>query len=427
MSRPAVIVRNPGSSVVDGDSGGSGEIPEPTVKVWMGEENGTSHGGRTLPGPALLSLICPVFGGRFMNPNFLFFVSFPKLLRRISAGAAFLLIAAAVVSSCSGRKTAEMEKSPPPTPPAAEVSSIAVFVPGVVAGSPTYEMMVNGVNAAVAKHPGVKAAVVEGGYNQGEWLTKVTSLASSGKYDLIITSNPAMPEICSEAAKAYPASRFLILDGNLEGNQSIYTFRFNQKEQGYLAGYFAGLLAMEAQTLPVKVGLIAGQEYPDMVQSIRPGFLTGAKSAAGEAELDFRVVGNWYDANKGAELARDMYRTGTESILAIAGGANQGVVSAARDAGKSVVWFDSPGYDAGPGVVLGGTRIYLDRAAEEKTTAAIEGTLSYGSAEQAGIAEGYIDFAMDHPAYRQFLSSEIRSALEEHLDGLKFGRIHIQE
>ncbi len=44
QSRPAVIVRNPDLPVVDGDSGGSGEIPEPTVKVWMGEENGTSHG-----------------------------------------------------------------------------------------------------------------------------------------------------------------------------------------------------------------------------------------------------------------------------------------------------------------------------------------------------------------------------------------------
>ena len=333
------------------------------------------------------------------------------------------LLLLALFSACTPQKKVEV----PDKTPAAEVNSIAVFVPGVVAGSPTYEMMVKGVEAAAAAHPGVEVAVVEGGFNQGEWLTKVTSLASADKYDLIVTSNPAMPEICDEASRAYPEARFLVLDGHLEGNPSLYTFRFNQAEQGYLAGYFAGLLSQEKQTPPVKVGLIAGQEYPDMVRAIRPGYLLGATAAAGKAELDFRVVGNWYDANKGADLARDMYRTGCATILAIAGGANQGIVSAAGDSGNSVVWFDAPGYDAGPGVVLGGTRIHLDRAAREKTGAAIEGTLQFGTAETVGIADGYIDFASDNPAYSKYLSEDLRKKLENHIDQLRSGAVKIPE
>ncbi|WP_319560814.1 BMP family ABC transporter substrate-binding protein [Marispirochaeta sp.] len=122
------------------------------------------------------------------------------------------------------------------------VQSIAVFVPGVVAGSPTYEMMVKGVQEAAKETPEVEISVIEGGVNQGEWLTKVSSLAASGRYDLIVTSNPAMPEICAEVSRSYPEARFLILDGHIEGNPSIFTFRFDQKEQGYLAGYFAGLV-----------------------------------------------------------------------------------------------------------------------------------------------------------------------------------------
>ncbi len=353
-----------------------------------------------------------------MNPQF-----FPFFFRRTTVRVFLILLTLTAFISCNSGKPAEAKE----TKVTATVSSIAVFVPGVVAGSPTYEMMVNGVNAAVTKHPGVETAIVEGGFNQGEWLTKVTALASSGKYDLIVTTNPAMPEICNEASKAYPDTHFLILDGKLEGNSSIYTFRFNQNEQGYLAGYFAGLLSLEVQNPPVKIGLIAGQEYPDMMKSIRPGYLLGATAAAGEAELDFRVVGNWYDANKGAELAREMYRTGTDTILANAGGANQGIVSAAKDAGRSVVWFDAPGYDAGPGIVLGGSRIYLDKAAEEKTSAAIEGTLPFGTAEQAGIAEGYVDFAMDNPAYTQYLSADIRGKLEQHLAALKSGSITVKD
>jgi len=335
------------------------------------------------------------------------------------------LTAAAFLSSCSPKEAqTEVVKQES----AAEVHSIAVFVPGVVAGSPTYEMMVEGVEAAAGEKSGVEISIVEGGFNQGEWLTKLSSLAASGRYDLIVTSNPAMPEICAEVSKSYPEARFLVLDGHIEGNPSIYTFRFNQREQGYLAGYFAGLVAREEQPEgTVKVGLVAGQEYPEMLRSIRPGYQQGAEAAAGAAELDFRVVGNWYDAGKGSELAGDMFRSGVNVVLAIAGGANQGVVSAAQEAEKGVIWFDSSGYDVAPGTVIGSTRIYLDRAAREMTLKAIEGELPFGSAESVGIAEGYITFITDHPAYTEHLSGELRDKLETHLEKLRSGTVKIQE
>ena len=46
------------------DSGGSGEIPVPTVKVWMGEENGNSHAGISLRGPLYFLSSAPLNGGR---------------------------------------------------------------------------------------------------------------------------------------------------------------------------------------------------------------------------------------------------------------------------------------------------------------------------------------------------------------------------
>ncbi len=309
-----------------------------------------------------------------------------------------------------------------------EIRSIAVFVPGVVAGSPTYEMMVAGVEKAVAEMPEAESTVVEGGFNQGEWLTKVTGLAASKKYDLIVTSNPAMPEICNEVSMSYPEARFLVLDGFLEGNDSLYTFRFNQTEQAYLAGYFAGLMAREFRPEGgVKVGLVAGQEYPDMTRSIRPGYLMGAKAAAGEAELDFRVVGNWYDAGKGSELARDIYRSGSDIILAISGGANQGVVAAAKENDKGVLWFDSSGYDVAPGIVLGSTKIELDRAAYELTREALTGELEFGSARTVGISDGYIGFVQDHPAYEEYIPASVREDLEEHLTQLRSGAVSIPQ
>ena len=72
--------------------------------------------------------------------------------------------------------------------------SIAVFVPGIVKGNPTYELLVEGVQDAKAqldkKGTPITVKVVEGGVNQGEWQNGLTALALSKKYDLIISSNP---------------------------------------------------------------------------------------------------------------------------------------------------------------------------------------------------------------------------------------------
>ncbi|HEB09960.1 MAG TPA: BMP family ABC transporter substrate-binding protein, partial [Spirochaetales bacterium] len=37
--------------------------------------------------------------------------------------------------------------------------------------------------------------------------------------------------------------------------------------------------------------------------------------------MDFRVIGNWYDANKAADLANSMIDSGVDVIATIAGGA----------------------------------------------------------------------------------------------------------
>ena len=307
--------------------------------------------------------------------------------------------------------------------------TIAVFIPGVVAGSPTYELLVKGVEKAVSSHSGASLKVVEGGFNQGAWEETVTSLASTESYDLIVTSNPAMPEICQNVSKKYPEQKFLILDGHLKGNPSIFTFRFNQMEQAFLAGHFAGLVTnstLPGATNEHKVGLIVGQTYPDMDRAIRPGFELGIRTAVPDGTLDFRVVGNWYDAAKAAELARDMYDHGADIILTVAGGANQGVITAAKERGRYVSWFDINGYDIAPGVIAGSTEILLDRAAFEKTSLAIEGKLSYGNSEIGGVKEGYVRFVTDDPLYLSNMPEDVRKALSEIVVKIEKGELNLE-
>ena len=57
-------------------------------------------------------------------------------------------------------------------------ATIAVFVPGVVSGSPVYEMLVAGTQKAVAEFPSAKVQVIEAGTNQAEWGDKLVSLVA---------------------------------------------------------------------------------------------------------------------------------------------------------------------------------------------------------------------------------------------------------
>jgi simple sugar transport system substrate-binding protein len=321
-------------------------------------------------------------------------------------------------------------------------TSIAVFIPGAMSGSPIYEMLAAGVKKAAAEYSAensgkVDVTVIEGGFNQAEWEPRITALAAAGNYDLIISSNPSLPAIARTVSSKFPKQRFMLLDGELAGNPMIYTMRYNQREQAYMAGHIAALVALDlgaqlpaGQTGPgafKRIGLVAGQDYPLMNGVILPGCQDGARAVDPEFTVDFRVVGNWFDAGKGAELAANMIRNGAAVILCVAGGANEGVVQAASEAGAKVVWFDTNGYEIRPGTVVGSSVLYQDKASYEKTMLFLKGRLPFGKAEIAGTAEGYVNFEEDDPIYAASVSAPIREKQAALTRAIRTGQINLGE
>ncbi|TVR85515.1 MAG: BMP family ABC transporter substrate-binding protein [Spirochaetaceae bacterium] len=318
---------------------------------------------------------------------------------------AFFVLLATLLLGCAPAEDAGIDRP----------YSIAVFVPGVVEGSPTYEMLVEGVRRAVDESEHATVRIVEGGFNQAEWAGGITSLAATGSYDLIVSSNPSLPEIVHEVSQSFPDQHFLVLDGYWEGNPRLRTVMFNQREQAYLNGYFAGLVTtggMPDSTNALRIGLLAGQEYPMMNQVIRPAFLEGAQAVNTGIELDFRVLGNWFDAGRAADLANSMLDRGVDVILSIAGGGNQGVIATARDRNAYVLWFDSSGFHHGPGVVIGSSLVKLDQAAYERTLEAIAGSLEFGVGEVLGVADGYVTFDDQDPNYIEYVPEDVRTRHE---------------
>jgi basic membrane lipoprotein Med (substrate-binding protein (PBP1-ABC) superfamily) len=139
--------------------------------------------------------------------------------------------------------------------------------------------------------------------------------------------------------------------------------------------------------------------------------------------VEFRVLGNWFDAEKARELADSIIRQEGDVILAIAGSGNQGVVAAAESAGTYVLWYDSPGYEYAPGTVLGSSLVNIDVLTAEMLALAIDGELDYGSTRYRGIAENAVDYARQETEYLQFVPEDIRAAMDDLIDAVKNGEL----
>lgn len=304
------------------------------------------------------------------------------------------------------------------------VKSIAVFIPGIMEGSPTYEKLAQGVKAAVDEYnenksdeDKIEVTVFEAGTNQAAWGAKIVQLAVTEKYEVIISSNPSLPEICSFVTDSFPNQKFILLDAECNGNDRIAALSYNQKEEAYLSGYISGLMSKTH-----KLGLIAAQEYPIMNTILLPYYEKGAKDSDKNSTVDFRIVGNWYDATKGAELANAMADSGVDVILPICGGASQGVISAAKEKNIYLSWFDENGFAKAPGNIISSCYAKQDEVAKEITLDFIRGETAWGTTKTVSFADGVFEFVQDDPAYVETVPSSIRSKMSKLVKGFTSGK-----
>ena len=304
--------------------------------------------------------------------------------------------------------------------------SVLVYVTGMLAGSPTYELMAEGAENFAATHRNVTIKVYEAGFNQAEWEEQLTSLVASGEYDLVLGSNPSLPELCVNVSNRFPNQKFIILDAELEGHPQIATYLYNQYEQSLYLGYLAGLIttsAMAHANPARKIGFIAAQEYPLLNNHIVPGFLKGAQMVDPTITLDFRIIGNWFDANKAADLASSMITADVDVFAAIAGGAAQGLFRTAQEQGAYVVFHNTNEYAIAPGTIVGCGYIETKKLVEDLLADFLAGNVTYGTSKTVGISEGFLTFIADDPGYTDYLPQDIQDRFNAFLANLRAGNI----
>jgi riboflavin transport system substrate-binding protein len=295
--------------------------------------------------------------------------------------------------------------------------SVLVFITGVIAGSPTYEMMANGALDFEKRHSNVSVKIYEAGMNQSQWEQQLGEMVAGGDYDVVIGSNPSLPEICAAVAKNFPKQKFVIVDAEYEGNPQIRTYNYNQREQSYFLGFLAGLVTtsdMPYANAQKKIGFIAAQEYPLLTKQMVPGFLEGARRVDPEIELDFRVIGSWADANKAAELASAMTDSGVDVFTSIAGGAAQGLIKTAAEKHAYIVWYNTNAYKASD-FIIGCGSMEQKKLIMEILEDVLAGKIQYGISRTIGVKEGYLNFIYDDPGYKS-LPGNIRERFEKFMN-----------
>lgn len=319
-----------------------------------------------------------------------------------------LVASVMLLSGCNGKKEGKSK-------------SVAVFVPGIMADSPIYAKLAEGVqksidefNSGKSEESKVSVYIMEAGTNQAEWSPKIVSLCATGKYDVIISSNPSLPDLVAPISVQFPEQKFILLDAEMEGNKNVFSMSYDYTDEAYLTGYIAGLMSKNH-----KVALIAAQEYPLMNNVLYPNFEKGAKDSYAGTECSFRVVGNWYDASKGLEISDSLINSGVDVILPICGGASQGVITSAVNNGTYVCWLDSNGFSKAPGTVISSTQILQDEIAANVTKDYLKDVTNWGTCKTVSLKDGAVEYIENDPLYISTVPEEIRNKMHAVLENIK--------
>ena len=228
------------------------------------------------------------------------------------------------------------------------------------------------------------------------------------KYDLIIGVGFLFREPMNRVAVDFPNVNFALID-DVAKPANVASLIYKAHEGTFLAGVIAAL-----KTETKKVGFVGGMKIP-LVEAFEIGFAAGIKATNPEVELLANYVGvtpqAFDDPTKGKELALAQYNKGADIIIAAAGASGLGVLDAARETKKYVIWVDSNGNGLIPGQVLTSIIKGVELSVYQMIENVVSGTFT-GGVKNYGLKEGGIEYIVDKDN-EKLLSKDILKKVEE--------------
>ena len=193
---------------------------------------------------------------------------------------------------------------------------------------------------------GVDVSYIES--NQESDYAANIDMAVDQEADLVIGVGYKLEKAIGDAAKMYPNNKFAIVDSDFGGNmpENVTGITFKAEEASYLVGLVAGKM-----TESKKVGFVGGMEG-QLIESFEAGFTAGVKAANPEVEVLSQYANNFADAAKGKAIASQMISSGVDIVFHAAGDTGNGVIEAAKEAGKKAIGVDRDQNDIAPETVI---------------------------------------------------------------------------
>ena len=189
---------------------------------------------------------------------------------------------------------------------------------------------------------------------------------------------------------------------------NVAGLNYKANEGSFLVGAIAGLKSESG-----KIGYIGGVDVP-LLREFEAGYVAGIHAVNPDAVVSIEYIsgdiGGFNQPDKAKEIALTQYEGGVDVIYTAAGGSGLGVLQAAQEQEKYVIWVDSNGNHLAPGTVLTSMVKQIENSVYGVISETIDGTFM-GGIRYLGLADGGVDYALDEHN-RSELSDEIIATVE---------------
>ncbi len=225
--------------------------------------------------------------------------------------------------------------------------------------------------------------------------------------DLVLTAGFQMGRPLSRVVPDFPDVKFAIVDVVLE-LPNVAAINYKANEGSFLVGAIAAL-----KTESDKIGYIGGADAP-LLQEFEAGYIAGVQAVSPDAAVSIEYisedVGGFSQPDTAKEMALTQYESGIDVIFAVAGGSGLGVLEAAQEQEKYVIWVDSNGNHLAPGIVLTSMVKQIEDSVYGIISETVDGNFMAG-VRYLGLADGGVGYAVDEHN-QSLLSDEILETVE---------------
>ncbi|RKU16215.1 BMP family ABC transporter substrate-binding protein [Candidatus Poribacteria bacterium] len=281
-----------------------------------------------------------------------------------------------------------------PTEPPSEMEitplRVTMIYPSDCVGSAAYcDTFHDGVKTS-EKELGITLTEVNGMEND-PIATEMLIRDAAQNSELVLIAGYQMGDLLARVAPEYPDVKFAIFDVVLD-IPNVASVNYQSNEGSFLVGAIAALKSESG-----KIGYIGGADVP-LLQEFEAGYVAGIYAINPDAEVTVEYISKdatgFGQPEKAKELALAQYESGVDVIYVAAGGSGQGVLEAAQERQKFIIWVDSNGNHLAPGLVLTSMTKEISASVLRIIQETVEDNFMAGI-RYFGIADGGVSYAVD--------------------------------